>query len=456
MATITNRGNTFRITVSSGYDLHGKQLRKSMTWKPEEGMTKRQIEKEVQRQAVLFEEQVKNGLYVDCNIKFAEFADKWLKEYAEKQLKPKTVAQYRALLPRLNDGIGHLKISKLQPYHIMALYDELSREGIRADTKYKCTLDIKAELKQQKTTQKSLSERAGISIHTIESLARGNNVTKQTAEKIAKAMNNKFADMFKPVGDNKLSTQTIRHHHILLSSILSTAVQWQVIIYNPCERVKPPKVQQSDPRTLDDMEAMTLLDRLEQEDTQHRTMIQVLMFLGVRREELLGFKWSDIDFENGVISVERSIQYLPDKGLYESDTKTSSSHRVIKMSELVISALKKQRAAQREKRLQLGDRYTDCGYVFTKDDGTPIHPDSLTNWFKKFIRKNTLPDVTLHSLRHTNATLQIANGVPITTVAKRLGHANAGTTTKIYAHAIKTADEAAAEKINDIFSRKQA
>ena len=241
--------------------------------------------------------------------------------------------------------------------------------------------------------------------------------------------------------------------------MLSTAVQWQIIVSNPCDRVKPPKIRQTEPKALDDVQAVELLELLESEDIQYRTMIQLLIMLGLRREELLGLKWGDIDFDNSLIAIGRSIQYLPDRGIYESDTKTSSSQRVIKAPELVISALKEYRAYQSEMRLKLGDYRKDTGFIFTKSDGTPMHPDSLTAWFKKFISKNNLPDVTLHSLRHTNATLQIANGVPVTTVAKRLGHANAATTTKIYAHAIRSADEAAAQAIENILTpskKKQA
>ena len=93
--------------------------------------------------------------------------------------------------------------------------------------------------------------------------------------------------------------------------------------------------------------------------------------------------------------------------------------------------------------------------MFTTYEGNPIHPDTITGWFHDFIEKNNLPKVTIHSLRHTNATMLINSQVPVTTVAARLGHANPSTTTKIYAHAIKSADAAAAEALDDIFSRKR-
>ena len=95
MATITKRGNSYRITVSCGYDLNGKQLRRTMTWAPAEGMTKRQTEKELDRQAVLFEEKCRTGQVLDGSIRFADFAEQWFANYAEKQLRPRTVGRYR-------------------------------------------------------------------------------------------------------------------------------------------------------------------------------------------------------------------------------------------------------------------------------------------------------------------------------------------------------------------------
>ena len=92
----------------------------------------------------------------------------------------------------------------------------------------------------------------------------------------------------------------------------------------------------------------------------------------------------------------------------------------------------------------MGDRWVDCDRLFTRDNGTPIHPDTIGCWFRGFIRANDLPDISIHSLRHTNATLMINSGIPITTIAARLGHADPTTTTRIYTHAIQSADAAAA------------
>ena len=113
--------------------------------------------------------------------------------------------------------------------------------------------------------------------------------------------------------------------------------------------------------------------------------------------------------------------------------------------------LEQHRKQQAIQRLQLGERWNNDDFVFTQWDGSPIHPDSLTSWIHKFIQKNDLPYANIHSLRHTNATLMIANGVNVATVSKRLGHSSTATTTKTYIHAIKSADEAAAEVLQNLF-----
>lgn len=133
MATIQKRGNSYKIVVSCGYDLNYKQIRRSMTWTPALGMTERQIKKELDRQAVLFEERCRTGQVLDGNIKFADFAEKWFTDYAEKQLRPRTVQRYRDMMQRINAAIGHIRVDRLQPHHLMQFYSNLEESGVRSD-----------------------------------------------------------------------------------------------------------------------------------------------------------------------------------------------------------------------------------------------------------------------------------------------------------------------------------
>ena len=453
MANITKRGNSYSIRVSAGYDTSGKQIVKTMTWKPPAGMSEKKAEKEVVREAMLFEEKVRNGQVADGRIKFQDFAERWFTDYAEIQLRPRTVARYRELTGRIYPAIGHLYIDKIRPAHLMDFYKDLTTATI--STKYHCKIDLKARLKETHLTKTECAKKAGVSVAVLSSIYQDKNIETESAKKIATALSVPVETLFDPVNTEKtLSGKTVLHYHRLISSIMQTAVKWQVIVSNPCERVDPPKVQQKAAEYLEAEEAIRLLTLLEDNSVpiQYRTAITVLLFTGMRRGELLGLKWSDIDFDKQTISISRSSLYLPGKGVFEDETKTDSSNRVIKIPTAAATSLRSLKLWQTKQRFSLGEYWNYTEYVFTAQDGTPMHPDTLSGWFHDFIQKTDLPQIHIHSLRHTNATLSIANGVAVTTVAGQLGHANATTTAKIYAHSIKSAQAAAADMMDTLLT----
>lgn len=456
MASITKRGETYLIRVSLGYDIYGKKEYRSMTWKPSPNMTPKQIEKELNKQAVMFEEKIKSGLLIGSDVRFADFAERWMNEYAKKQLRAKTVAQYESLLPRINEAMGHLKIEKIQPHHLLSFYNNLSEKGIRLDTKYRCIVDFKAIVKGYKLTFKALAEKAGISEQSLTSVAKGNNISKKTATAISSALGVKLDKLFEATEEEKtLSGKTLQHYHRLISSIMTTAVQWQVITANPCDRVKPPKAERKEAEYLDETQAVDLLLALENEPLVYKALFTLILYSGMRRGEACGLEWSDIDLDNGIVDINKSSLYLPEKGIYDDDTKNTMSRRVIRVPAPAVALLKELRAYQAQERLKLGDQWQNSKKVFTTWNGKPIHPDTVSGWFRKFVARHNLPPVHVHSLRHTNATLLIYNGTDIKTVSQRLGHADVTTTGNIYTHAIKTADERASEALADILAPKK-
>lgn len=452
MATITKRGETYRIRVSCGYDITGKQIMRSTTWDPEPSMTKKQIEKELQRQTVLFEEKCRTGQFLDGSIKFAEFAEQWIHDHAEKQLKAKTVARYKTLLIRINQGIGHIRLDKLQPHHILEFCNNLAEGGIREDLKYKAAWDLRAMIKEKGLTMAQFAEESGVSRTIIFSACSGKNISGRVAQSLSKALGVKNA--FQPAEGVKtsLSDRTQLHYFRLISSILSSAVQWQAIPYNVCTRVKAPSVKLKEAKFLDDVQVTQLFKYLEDVPFDYRVLVHLLLYTGLRRGELLGLKWSDIDFDSSLLHVRRTLLYLPEKGLFEDDPKTDASNRVMKISDGMIAALKSYKAWRAEKQLSMGDKWQDNGYLFTRWNGEPMRPDTVSDWFRKLVKKTDLPPVSLHSLRHTSATLQIMNGIPVRTVSARLGHAKTSTTSNIYSHAIQSLDAKAAEVLDDILA----
>lgn len=457
MATIKKRGNSYLIRCYDGYDQNGKQIERTMTWKIPAGMTEKKAEKEALREAALFEERVRAGQTAEKKIKFADFSDLWFKNYAEIQLRPLTVARYYDLMKRITPAIGHLYLDRIRPTNLMTLYKDLSE--IKKAHSFKSNTDLRAYLKSVSMTQTKLSELSKVSTTTIKAVINGDNINEDSAFKIALALNIPIEKLFDKVNTGRsLSNKTILEHHRLISVILNTAVEWQYIPANPAERVKPPKASASEAEYLDDQQAIHLLDLLQEQPIQYRTAIEVLLFTGMRRGELLGLNWSDIDFESNTITIQRSSLYMPEKGIFEDETKNRSSRRVIKVPQSAISALSSYKKWQAKERLKHGTLWMDTDRIFTTVEGKPLHPDTLSGWFSKFIKTTDLPQIHIHSLRHTNASLQIANGVSVTTVAKTLGHANSSTTTKIYAHAIQSAEAASAEMLDNLLkpSKKHA
>ena len=455
MATIEKRGESYKIIVSCGYDLDGKQLRRRMVWKPEPGMTKRQIQKELDRQAVLFEEKCRNGQVLDGNIKFAEFAEKWFTDYAEKQLRATTVAGYHKLMPRINTAIGHIRLDKLQPHHLMEFYNNLTEEGVKQNPTLHMREDWSTLLEEHDLTQSEISRRSGVSVVQISKAAHGGGLYQQNAEKIAAVFNLPVEDIFETAANGRLSSSTVQHYHRLISSILSTAVKWQIIFANPCERVDPPKAERKEARYLDEEQTAQLLEALEDAPAQYRVIITLLLYTGLRRGELFGLEWNDINWDIGLLDVQRSLLYLPRKGMFIDDTKNYTSRRVLKLTDDILNLLRQHRKEQAQQRLNLGDQWVESGRIFIADDGSWMNPETATRWFSHFVVRKGLPQITLHSLRHTNATLLIGAGINVKTVSSHLGHSNIATTGNIYAHAIRSAEAAAAEALENVLKNKR-
>ena len=453
---------TYRIRVYAGEAQDGKKVMKSTTYCPAEGMTARQIEKAVQTAAMDFERQVQQGGLVADSMTIDELLAKWFKEYAEPQLKPHTVSDYRKLVPRISAALGHIKLNKLRPGHIMQFYAQLQKPGIRLDGKYQAKPGF--VVMYPKGKRKALVDAAGVAERTVARIWAGECTSLQTAQKLAQAAGVPFSKAFVNVSkDEKLSGNSARHYHRLLSSVFNTAVRWQLLQENPCSRVDPPKVETPEVQYLDESGIAKLLAALPDAPTQYSVLVQLALFTGCRRGELCGLRWSDIDLPAGLLAVNRTLEPVEGKGLLFSTPKTKKSCRVIKLDENAVQLLRDYQQWQLRERLRIGSKWArkvcilgktvDNDLLFTKWDGQPIDPNSVTSWFPRFLREHDLPPVRFHSLRHSNAALLIAAHVPVTTVAGRLGHAQVSTTTNIYAGFIRSSDARAADALGEAFSR---
>lgn len=462
---------TYYIRAFDGYDSKGEQIVRSMTWKPPENLTQKQIEKELQRQVVMFEESVKKGTCFDSNTRFEEYAKEWLENNKPPVLAPKTYVRYQSLLKNINTAIGNIPLVKLQSHHLQKFYNNLRENGVKQKGAYAIAYDLKYVMESKDISRKELAEMSELSTTTITAACKkGKHISIETANSIAKALNLPTTKVFilhEETGG--LSSKTILHHHRLISSILAQATRDRIIPFNIADKnyMKAPKLEYHEAAFLDDEQARRVLELLDNEDIKWKTAMYLLIFSGMRRGELMGLEWKDIDFENRVIHIRRTSQYVQNMGIITKSPKNETSIRTVKLSEMMFDLLREYKSYWENLRISLFDRW--CHFIeikladgtittvrndrlFIKEDSTPMNPDSITDWTRKFVERNHLPHFTPHSLRHTHATLLIAEGVSIPAVSRRLGHSNIATTSRIYVHAIQSADEIASDVIDNKLS----
>lgn len=252
----------------------------------------------------------------------------------------------------------------------------------------------------------------------------------------------------------KLSAKTILEHHRLISTVLEQATKEGLVPFNVASRATLPKVERKEVNFFQPEQVAAIREALEREPMKWKTLVHLLLITGARRGEVLGLKWDKVDFEGNRIYICNSVLYSPDVGIYESTPKTERSRRYVTLPTETMQLLRRYRAWQAEERLRLGEYYQNQGFVFSQDNGNPMHPDSVTDWLKKFSRRHDLPHINPHAFRHTMASMLYFHGVDSVSISKRLGHAQVSTTANIYAHVMEEADQRNADILSEVFLKK--
>ncbi|MBQ7001512.1 MAG: site-specific integrase [Oscillospiraceae bacterium] len=461
MATIEKitgkTGTTYRISVSAGFDTAGKRIRHRMTYKPEPGMTARQIQKAVQRAAADFERSIEQGYVLDNKQTFADYAAYVLDLKERDGTKAKTLDRYRELLIRINQAIGHIKLADLLPQHLNAFYKNLMEPWIRLGAGIATTkIDLAEWLKQNKKTRAGIAEAAEVAASTVSAAAQGKPIQEIKAKAIATAMGKKLGEVF-TVEQNMepLADKTILAYHRLISIILTQAEKEMLVPYNAAAKATPPKTAKKAPNYFQPETISEILKALEAEPLKWQLITHLLLVTGCRRGEIMGLKWDKVDFKNNRVTIDRALIVSPSKGVYESTTKTSDI-RYLNLPAETMVLLKQHKREQLRIQIANGDRWIYTGYVFTQDNGDRMNPDSITAWLNDFSKRHGLPHINPHAFRHTVASVLLANGTDIVTVAAQLGHASANTTENFYAHIIEENKAKASECIADVLLRKKA
>jgi integrase len=358
-------GVTFRITVSSGYDSAGKKIRHRMNFKPEPGMTERQIQKAVTRAAADFERDIEQGFQLDNRQTFTQYAEYVLDLKQRNGLKLRTLERYTDLMKRINQAIGHLKLIDIRPQHLNAFYKNLAEEGVRGGDPLACaSVDLGAMLKTMKLSREKVGAQAGMAASTVSSACRGKKIQLCKAEAIAGVLGKKATDIFTIEKDTTpLSNKTILEYHQLISTILAQAEKEMLVPYNAAAKAMAPQVKKKAVNYFQPDVVSDILDALEQEPIKWRTITHLLIVTGCRRGEIAGLKWDKIDLENSRIKVDIALLSSNHQGVYEDSTKTEDI-RFLKLPPETVSLLRQYRAYQNEMRLLNGDHWQDTGFVF--------------------------------------------------------------------------------------------
>jgi integrase len=326
------------------------------------------------------------------NLTVADYLEDWLRTHGSRRLRPRTLAGYqdhvrRYMIPR----IGHLRLSRLAPRHVIDMETDLLRRGGR--------------------------------------------------------------------GGAPLSARTVLQTHRILSSALSQAMRSELINRNVASLVEPPRVSRHEFPTLTFQQVRQFLDGIG--NPLHRSIVLLAVQTGLRRSEILGLQWRDLDIDKGMISVRRSLIQMPGGEVTVADTKSGYGRLVPMVEETRIllgslreSALESAQESAQNSGLELGGDgvLDDHSFVFCHPDGRPLTPHSVTQAFRRARARAGLKGFRLHDLRHTHATLLLAEGVHLKVVSERLGHSSISITGDLYSHILPSVQIEAVQRFGSAWN----
>ena len=392
MASVIPKPNgTYLIRISCGLDSSGKQIAKSKTFRPSKpNLSFQKLNKEIENFIAAFEEEAKsdNPTVRFDKITFKDFCPKYL-ELKKTVLSPNSYAFYETIInTELIPKFGKMKLREIKTYHIQEFIQYLTTE------------------------KKHRNGEAG-----------------------------------------GISPSTVRRYATVLRSILSLAYQLEYTDNDAgaSKRIIFPKVETCEVEVYTEEEVRVIFSALDAEPINIRALVELAIFTGMRRGEIVGLKWADIDFENQSLSIKRSIYKPKDGKALEKEPKSKSSIRTISLPDHLIKTLHEYKLHQDRHISFMGEAWNKLDYVFTEEDGLVMNPQTPTRQFSNFLKRHNIRHLKFHGLRHTSATMLLANGCDIKTVSSRLGHADLETT-GIYLHALESTDRKAAKTFDAFIS----
>ncbi len=251
--------------------------------------------------------------------------------------------------------------------------------------------------------------------------------------------------------EDGLASSTIKKAYNIIKSSLDYAVDMELISSNPVKKIQLPKPKKAEITVWELDDVQTFLKAA----SPHRwyAAFHLAITTGMRRGEILGLRWKDVDLEKGILYVRQTLS--KDGKQFLTGAKTASGVRSIKLSNETVVVLKKHRAAIAKEKLKTGPSYQDYDLVICTDSGTPVNPENLKKSYSRLIQAAGVPKIRFHDLRHTHATMLLSQGVNAKVISERLGHSNIKTTLDIYSHILPNMQEEAANQIDALFSKSK-
>ncbi len=257
-----------------------------------------------------------------------------------------------------------------------------------------------------------------------------------------------------PRSDGKpghIAPQTIKRYTTVLRSILTMAYKMYYVDDDVglSRRLTFPKERYQEVDVFTIEEAKAILTAAKTEPINIRLLIEIALFTGMRRGEIVGLKWSDINFDKQCLSVKRSVYKPKGEKSIEKEPKSHSSFRTIAIPNCLCETLKKYKKYQTEYSLSHAATWRNLDYIFTDEVGNVMNPQTPTKQFSHFLARHNIRHLKFHCLRHTSATILLSNGCDIKTVSARLGHSSIDTT-NIYVHMLESVDRQAATTFENL------
>jgi len=443
----------------NGKDFYTGELKQyTKTWKVPKGLTNKEIELERKKAELDFIkecEEKSNGTYLqETNITFGDFSKKWLNRILLKNEESYSYyVKAENSLKVINKFFENIPLKHISPVMVENFYDYL-----RARTYVKETITVRKSIEEliikNNLNKTRTAEDCGINRLTLRIASKiGNQVSLETARTISKYFNVPLTQYFNvEKKEEKYSKATNAGIRTVLVVILGEAKRQRLIQYNYATKEFTTTITGTTKQKeiFDEEESKEFVQAvLKESSLKKRTVFALLIFLGLRKAEICGLSWEDIDFNRNTLTVNHNTLYYKKFGVVTKKPKTETSHRTITLPNQLVVILKEYKQWYEEQKQNYGDLWAYTNYLFLQDNGKIINPCTINSWLKKFNIKNGLKPIPPHSLRHTCITMQLNAGIPIKVVSSRAGHSNERITLDIYTHSLKSQDNIAAEIYNN-------